>query len=71
MTQADLVVLDDLQARLVAAGLGLRVTGTLGILAAAHRRALLADLAAALNALQQAGFRVTPELITRMIATEG
>jgi hypothetical protein len=69
-TQADLVVLDDLQARLVAAGLGLRVTGTLGILAAAHRRGLLADLAAALSALQQAGFHVTPELIARMKATE-
>jgi predicted nucleic acid-binding protein len=30
-----LIVLDDLQARLVASGLGIRVTGTIGILLAA------------------------------------
>jgi predicted nucleic acid-binding protein len=36
-SQADLIVLDDLQARLVAAGLGIRVTGTIGILLAAKK----------------------------------
>ena len=39
-THADLLVLDDLQARLVASGLGLAITGTLGVLAAAHQGAL-------------------------------
>ena len=41
---ADLVILDDLQARLVAEGLGLKVTGTLGILVAAKQKELLRDL---------------------------
>ena len=36
-TRADPIVLDDLRARLVATTLGLRVTGTLGVLLAAHR----------------------------------
>jgi uncharacterized protein len=60
---ADLVVLDDLQARLVAQGLGLTVTGTLGILLAAQQKGLLDDLPGALKRLQDAGFRISTELL--------
>jgi len=60
---ADLVVLDDLQARLVAGGPGLTVTGTLGILLAARQKGLLEDLPEALKRLQGAGFRVSSEVL--------
>ena len=63
--QADLVVLDDLQARLVAASLGLRITGTLGVLLAAQRIGLLADTMPAISQLQEAGFRISVALLEK------
>lgn len=63
LTKADLVVLDDLQARLVAADLGLRTTGTLGILVAAQHRGLIPSARDEAKKLQAAGFRIHPTLI--------
>lgn len=60
---ADLIVLDDLQARLVAESLGLRLTGTLGVLLAAFRAGYLADLDKAIADLQENGFHVSPNLL--------
>lgn len=70
-TGAGLIILDDLQARIVAAGLGLPVTGTLGGLLAARRLVLLDDLPGAVADLQAVGFRVSPELCARLAAREG
>jgi predicted nucleic acid-binding protein len=67
-TQSDLVVLDDLQARLVAASLGLALTGTLGVLVAAHRAGLLADITSAFAQLEHVGFRVSSRLIASLRA---
>ncbi len=47
--KADLTILDDLAARNVAAELGLKVTGTLGVLLAAYRKGLLDNLHLALG----------------------
>jgi predicted nucleic acid-binding protein len=55
---ADLVVLDDLQARLVASGLGLKLTGTVGILLAAHRNGTLPDIKAVFRQLAEVGFHL-------------
>ena len=57
--QADLVILDDLAARNVAAELGLNVTGTLGLLLAAHKKGLLPDLTGAIRSLNGSGFRIS------------
>lgn len=57
-TRADLVILDDLQARLVAQTQGLAITGTLGVLFAAQRAGLLADVKSMLRKLQDSGFRI-------------
>ena len=62
-SKADLVVLDDLNARLVAASVGLRLTGTLGLLIAAYKTGLLPDLKGAVNDLQKAGFRIAEHVI--------
>ena len=68
MTHADLVVLDDLQARLVATSLGLGLTGTLGVLVAAHRVGILSDLRPAFAALQECGFRVSQQIIDDLVS---
>ena len=57
-TQADLVILDDLQARLVAQTQGLAITGTLGVLIAAQQAGYLSDVKEAFRRLQDAGFRI-------------
>jgi uncharacterized protein len=69
--RADLVILDDLAARNVAMELGLNVTGTLGILLAAHKRGLLSDLQGALNELQASGFRISETLIASILKIIG
>lgn len=63
VTKADLVVLDDLQARLVAAELNLSITGTLGVLVAAQQRGLIQSARDEARKLQTAGFRIHPALI--------
>ncbi len=65
-TDTDLLVLDYLQARPVATSLGLTITGTLGILAAAYRSGLLSDLCSALHDLQNCGFRISPAPIAQL-----
>ena len=42
------------------------VTGTLGILIAGHRRGLVADVSAEINALRKVGFRVSDSVITQI-----
>lgn len=66
-TGADLVVLDDLRARLAAASLGLKVTGTLGVLVAAHRADLLPNLADAFTQLRDSGFRISRTITERLL----
>jgi predicted nucleic acid-binding protein len=56
---ADLVILDDLAARNVAVELGLNITGTLGLLLAAHKKGFLPDLKGSIEALKAAGFRIS------------
>ena len=64
--QADLIILDDLQARLVATGIGLNITGTLGILVAAHHSGFIPDLKDSIRKLQEVGFRISQQLIERL-----
>ena len=61
-TRATLIILDDLRARLTATGLGLRVTGTVGVLIAARREGIGPTGDKAVNLLVGAGFRLSPAL---------
>ena len=56
--EADLTILDDLQARLVAQNLGLKITGTLGVLGAAHKAGIISDPSLTMMKLKKAGFRL-------------
>ena len=62
-SEADLVILDDLQARRVAAGLGLRVTGTMGVLIAARKEGYGPDVEETIRLLRGAGFRMSADLL--------
>jgi len=59
---ADLVLLDDREACLKAKRLGLRVTGTLGILLRAKKLGLVQSLREELNKLKETGFRISKSL---------
>jgi predicted nucleic acid-binding protein len=59
---ATLVLLDERRGRRMARGLGLAVSGTLGVLDLAARRGLV-DLEDALSRLERTTFRATPRLL--------
>jgi predicted nucleic acid-binding protein len=67
--KAERLIIDDLEGRREAANRGLAVIGTLGILAEAARRNLLA-LPQALAALQATNFHVAPNLIELLLAND-
>lgn len=58
--QADLIILDDLRARLTAQAIGLKVTGTLGLILSAYKSNLISreDGICKLNTLTRSGFRL-------------
>ena len=64
--KAGLIILDDLAARLVAQELGLRVTGTIGVLLAANETSLIADVKIHFRALHDAGFHLPSHIVSRI-----
>lgn len=68
---ASLLVVDDLRARRVAAELGLRFTGTLGILDLARRTGLITSLRAELGKLQGAGFHIAETMAAEFLRLAG
>ena len=67
----DTVILDDLKARRVAITLGLRVTGTLGILLQAKQTGLLPSVRVAIATLEKRGMWVAPTLSAKAIRLAG
>jgi predicted nucleic acid-binding protein len=59
---AGMIFLDEKSALRVAAGRGLQITGTLGVLGEAAARGLV-DLAAAIDELRKTSFRYSPALL--------
>lgn len=66
---ADLLLVDDGQARLAATNLGIKITGTLGILDRAARENLI-NLPETLDALQKTSFHVSDNLIQKLLADD-
>jgi predicted nucleic acid-binding protein len=69
--RADLVLIDDRQARLAAERLGLQVKGTVGVLVQANARGHLPKLAPALRLLLAAGARLSPALLEAALRAAG
>jgi predicted nucleic acid-binding protein len=65
------VILDDRQARLVAHALGLRLTGTLGLLLDAKRAGLIPAVGPVLDQLQRLGFRVAGHTRAAVLSLAG
>ena len=60
-------ILDDRAARRAAHALGISVTGTLGVVAAAAHRGLLPSFAEAINTVRTCGLYVDEQLISRLL----
>jgi predicted nucleic acid-binding protein len=69
LLRAERLIIDDLEGRREAAKRGIRVIGTLGILAESARRRLI-NLREALAALQETNFHAAPELIDLLLAND-
>lgn len=67
--KADRILLDERDGRKKAKSLGLKVTGVLGILLRAKQAGDLSSLPDAIDALvNTAGFRISPELLAKVLA---
>lgn len=68
---AEWVIIDEKLARNIADYLGLRVTGTLGILLKAKQQGLIVSFRDQVNAMLQLGIRYHPNLIEKLANTVG
>jgi uncharacterized protein len=68
---AKLVIIDERIGRNVAEYLGLRITGTLGVLLKARQRGFLASFRDEVEAMRQAGIHYHPRLIDRLAPLVG
>ena len=69
--RADLAIIDERAARRLAVGLGLKVIGSIGVLEAAFRRGLIADLRSDYQQLLATGTRIDPAILNRSLAQFG
>jgi predicted nucleic acid-binding protein len=70
LIQADIIVIDEKAARLIARRRGLSVTGVLGVIGAAATRGLL-DLTQAIDRLRRTSFRCSPALFKAILEQYG
>lgn len=64
---ANRLIIDELEGRREAEKRGIRVTGTVGVLAEAARVGLIADLAAVLKRLRETNFYIAPEVLRQVL----
>ncbi len=64
---ADIVILDDKDARKIARGFGLKVTGTIGVLMLAKRRGLIKEVKPLIEELIREGFRISNDLLKAIL----
>lgn len=68
---ADLILLDDYEARRVARSFGLKVTGTIGVLIKAKHEGRIASLKDEIEGLMKTGFWISRELCERILKEVG
>jgi hypothetical protein len=69
--KADLLLLDDQEARSMARKLGLPVTGTLGVLLKAKNEGMINSFAEDLQKLQRSGFWLSQDLVNTLLSSSG
>ena len=67
-TEADLVLLDDQEARIKARKLELPVTGTIGVLLKAKNRGMIESFKDSIQKLQTSGFRISQDFFDNLIS---
>jgi len=65
------ILIDELRGRTVAAQLGLKVVGTLGLLLMARERGLVGSLRPMVELLQGGGYFLSHRLVSQVLANEG
>ena len=68
---ADLVLLDEREARIHAKRLGLKVAGTIGVLLKSKKAGLIESLRDELDKLKETGFRISPVLEEEILKRAG
>jgi len=68
---AGLVILDERLARRHAARLGLKLTGTVGVLLRAKRKGLIEQIRPLIEEIQRSGIRLSPTLIAEALTLAG
>jgi len=66
-----LLIVDEFKGRREAQRLGIKITGTLGVLVKAKQHGLIKELKPILNQLDLAGFRIAPNILTEMLKQAG
>jgi predicted nucleic acid-binding protein len=61
-TKDALLVLDDIKARNIARSLGIRITGTLGIILKAKEKNLIPSVKIVLSEMEKASFRISEDI---------
>ena len=69
-SNAELILLDDQEARFKARRMGLPVIGTVGVLLLAKKKGLIESFSESLHQLQSTGFWISPALVHKLLAVE-
>ncbi|MEQ9298178.1 MAG: DUF3368 domain-containing protein [Cyclobacteriaceae bacterium] len=68
---ADLIILDDYKARVAAVGLGLEITGTLGIIIKSKMNHIIPSIKPVLEKLRKTNFRISEALVREALMISG
>ena len=69
-SNAELILLDDQEARFKARRMGLPITGTVGVLLLAKKKGLIESFSESIHQLQSKGFWISPTLLHQLLAVD-
>lgn len=65
--KSSILILDDYKARVVAKSIGLRITGTLGVILKAKKEGVILSVGQVLEEIERTNFRLSPNLRERVL----